>query len=188
MIPSRVTRVRVDTQIPWMLMRSTSLSSGKGKGSSSPLDGCLKCGGAHFQRDCNARKSTGKQSSGKGKQSKSWSKSEGKGMSKENKENSKGKSKGTEGAKGSHKGQTSKTGLSGLENSKSETSSETQESAQTCPTDNSWIHDGWSLDEWNDNWSSVGWHEGWAQTYDTSASSFFTWRFGSTCNEQFEAV
>ena len=55
-----------------------SLSSGKGTGSSSPRDGCCKCGGAHFQRDCNARKNTGKQSSGKGKQSKSWSKSEGK--------------------------------------------------------------------------------------------------------------
>ena len=40
-----------------------SLSSGKGKGSSSPRDGFFKCGGAHFQRDCNARKSTGKQSS-----------------------------------------------------------------------------------------------------------------------------
>ena len=50
-------------------------------------------------------------------------------------------------------------------------SSETQESAQTCPTDNSWIHDGWSFDEWNDDWSSVGWHEGWEQMYDTSASS-----------------
>ena len=53
-----------------------SLSSGKGEGSSSPRVGCFKCGGAHFQRDCNARKNTGKQSSGKGKQSKSWSKSE----------------------------------------------------------------------------------------------------------------
>ena len=43
----------VDTQIPWMLKRSTrSLSSGKGKRSSSPRDGCLKCGGAHFQREC----------------------------------------------------------------------------------------------------------------------------------------
>ena len=30
-----------------------SLSS-KGEWSSSPRDGCLKCGGAHFQRDCNA--------------------------------------------------------------------------------------------------------------------------------------
>ena len=39
-----------------------SLSSGKGKGSSSPHDGCFKCGGAHFQRDCNAFNSTGKQS------------------------------------------------------------------------------------------------------------------------------
>ena len=63
-----------------------SLSSGKGKGSSSPRDGCCKCSGAHLQRDCNARKSTGKQSSGKGKQSKSCSQSEGKGKSKENKE------------------------------------------------------------------------------------------------------
>ena len=67
----------------------SSLSSAKGKGSSSPRDGCFKCGGAHFQRDCNARKTTGKQSSGQGKQSKSWSESEpsfsGKGKSKENK-------------------------------------------------------------------------------------------------------
>ena len=48
-------------------------------------------------------------------------------------------------------------------------SSDTQESAQTCPTDNSWIrdgwrpdewNDGWSFEEWNDDWSSVGWHEG----------------------------
>ena len=51
-----------------------SLSSSKGKGSSSPRDGCFY----NFQRDCNARKSTGKQSSGKGTQSTSWSKSEGK--------------------------------------------------------------------------------------------------------------
>ena len=58
----------------------SSLSSSKGKGSSSPRDGCFKCGCAHC---------TGKQSHGKGKQSKSWSKSEpsysGKGKSKENK-------------------------------------------------------------------------------------------------------
>ena len=53
-----------------------TLSSGNGQGSSTPRDGSFKCGGAHFQRDCNARKSRGKQSSGKGKQSKSWSKSE----------------------------------------------------------------------------------------------------------------
>ena len=105
-----------------------------------------------FNETAMYEKSTGKQSSEKGK--------------------SKRKSKGTKGAKGSHKGKTSKTGLSGLENSEAETSSETHESAQTCPTDNSWFHDGWSYDEWNDGWSSVGWHEGWEQTYDTSTSSF----------------
>ena len=102
-------------------------------------------------------------------------------MSKETMGKSKGKSKGNKGAKGSHKSKTSKIGLSGLENSKSEASWDTQESAQTYTTDTSWIHDGWSLDEWNDgwsfdewsgDWSSVGWHEGWEQTNDTSASSF----------------
>ena len=110
------------------------MQSRRGKGSSSPRDGCLKCGGAHFQRDCNVRKGTGKQSYGKGKQSKSWSQSEpshsGKGESKDNTGKSKGKSKGTksanQGAKGVHKGETSKAGFSDLENSKSETSSEAQ--------------------------------------------------------------
>ena len=90
-----------------------------------------------------------------------------------------------EGAKGLHKGKTSKAGLSGLENSKSEISSETQESAQTCTSDISW-NDGWSFDEWNDDWSFVGWHEVWEQTYDTSASSIFTWRLG--CQWWSEAV
>ena len=64
-----------------------SLSPVKVEWSSSPRDGFFKCGGAHFQRDCNASKNTGKQSSGKGNQSKSWSKSEpsitGKGKSKQ---------------------------------------------------------------------------------------------------------
>ena len=36
-----------------------------------------------------------------------------------------------------------------LKNSKSETSSEIQESAQTCPTDNYWFHDVWSHEEWS---------------------------------------
>ena len=161
-IPSRVTRDRVDTLIPWMLMRSTLSRLAEEKG--HRVMGVFKCGGAQFQRDCNARKSTGKQSSGKGKQSKSWSKSEGKGKSKEKKGKSKGKLKGTKSAKGSHKGKTSKTCLSNLENSKSETSSETQESGHVCTNDNSWFHDGWRRDEWNDGWSydvdwcSVGWH------------------------------
>ena len=144
MIPSRVTRVLVDIRIPWMLIQST-LSSGKGKRPSSPRDGCFKCGGAHFQRDCSARKGTGKQLYGKGKQSKSWSKSKpsvsNKGKSKESKEKTKDKSKGTksanQGAKGLHKGKTSKAGLIGLGNSKSNASSDIHESAPTYTTDTS---------------------------------------------------
>ena len=83
-----------------------------------------------------------------------------------------------------------------LKNSKSETTSDTQESAETCPTDTSWNdgwngdqwNDGWSFDEWNDDCSSVGWHEGWEQTYDTSGKLIFTWRIGCQCRQQFEAV
>ena len=52
-----------------------SLSSVEGKGSSVSRVGCLKCDGAHFQRNCNASKNAGKQASGKGNQGKSWSKS-----------------------------------------------------------------------------------------------------------------
>ena len=112
-----------------------SFSSGKENGCQI-RDGFLKCGGAHFQLNCSASKNAGKQSTGNGNQSKSWSKSEpsitGKGKSEENNGKSKGKSKGTKGAiqcsKGSGNGKTSKTGISGLDNLKSETSSETQES------------------------------------------------------------
>ena len=95
-------------------------------------------------------------------------KCEDKRKSKENKGKSKGKSKGTKGvilgAKGSHKGKTSRTGLSGLEHSKSETTSETQESAQTCPTDNSRFHNGWGHDQWNDGWSYDEWNDDWSGT------------------------
>ena len=126
MIPSQVAQDLEDTLIPWMLMRSILFLSGEGKGSSSPRDGCFMCGGAHFQRDCDARERNGKQSFGKGKQSKSCSESEGKGKSKERKRPSKRKSKGSKGVQGSYKGKTSKIGLSGREIPKSETSSETQ--------------------------------------------------------------
>ena len=71
-------------------MRSIICHPVKDKGSKSPRDVCFKCGGAHFQRDSNARKGNGKQSSGKGNQKKSLSKSEGKEKSKESKGESKG--------------------------------------------------------------------------------------------------
>ena len=125
-------------------MRS-SLSSGKGKGSSSPSDGCFKYG-AHLQRDCNARKSTGKQSSGK--QSTSWSKSEGKGKS-EKRENPKEPKSANQGAKGSHKGKTSKLVSQVLKTRNRRQARKLRESAQTCTADPSW-NDGWTGDEWND--------------------------------------
>ena len=63
------------------------------------------------------------------------------------------------------------------------------ESAQTCPTDNSWIHDGWNLVEWNDDWTSIGWHEGWERTNERQFHKLiFNWRFGSWCHEQSEMV
>ena len=99
-----------------------SLPYDKGKGPSRPRGGCFKCG-AHFQPDCNARRGNGKQSSGKGEQSKSLPQSDGKGKSK---------------AEGLYKGKNLETSFSGLENPKSETCSETQESAQTYPTDNAY--------------------------------------------------
>ena len=96
-----------------------SPSSSKGKGSSSPRDSCFLVRG-HFQRDC--------------KLSKSWSKSEGKGNSRENQGKTEGTSKGVKGAKGSNKGKSSITRLSGLEHPRSETNTEIQESAQTYPS------------------------------------------------------
>ena len=63
----------------------------------------FKCGG-DFQRDCNASNNTGMQSSGKGNQSKSWSKSESSITSKGKSEENKYKSKGFKGATGSGKG------------------------------------------------------------------------------------
>ena len=69
---------------------ANSLSSVKGTWPPGPPDGCFFSAveQAHFQRDCNASTNAGKQTPGKGNQSKSWSKSEpsitGKGMSKEN--------------------------------------------------------------------------------------------------------
>ena len=125
MIPSRATRATRGYSDPMDVDAVNSLSrQAKEKGHQVRAMGVFKCGRAHFQRDCNASKNNGKQSSGIGKPSKSWSKSEpshtGKGKSRENKGNSKGKSKGTQsaiqGANGVHKGKTSKAGLSGVEN------------------------------------------------------------------------
>ena len=177
----------VDTQIPWMLMRSTLSRLAEEKGHRIRVMG-VSSAVEHIFNETAMHARAHKQSSGKGKQSNSWSNGEpsfsGKSKSKENKKNSKRKSRATkssnQGVKSSNKGKTSNTDLSSLKNAKSEASSETQESGNVCTNDTSWNdgwngdewNDGWNFDEWNDDWSSVGWHENWEQTYDTSASSF----------------
>ena len=114
-------------------VNSLSLIQQGKKGSSSPRGGCFKCGGAQFQRDCNARKSKGKQSSGKSKQSMPWSKSEGKGKSKENKENPNENPKEPKVPKVHTRAKHRKWVCQVLKTrTKSEASSDTQESAQTC--------------------------------------------------------
>ena len=68
-----------DNLIPWMLMRSLLFHPAKEKGHRVHEMVCFKCGGAHCHRNlCNARIGNGMQSSGNGKQNKSWSMSDGK--------------------------------------------------------------------------------------------------------------
>ena len=40
---------------PMDVIQSILVHLAEGKGSSSPRDGCFKCCGAHFQRDCNRK-------------------------------------------------------------------------------------------------------------------------------------
>ena len=62
-------------------INSLASGTGEGKGSSRPGDGCSKCGGSHFQRDCTVH-STPREGNGKKcKWGKPWSNSAGKEMS-----------------------------------------------------------------------------------------------------------
>ena len=144
----------------------SSLLSGKGKWSSDSRGECFEVDAIHFQRIRNAIKNTGKQTSGKGNQSKSLSMSEpsisGKGKIKENQRESKGTKSENKGAKGSCKGKA-------------------LEKGQVDNDDKSWIQEEWSLDERHDGWSfdgenddgnGVEWRENCEQTHVTSASSF----------------
>ena len=84
-----------------------ALASGTGirKESSSPRDGCFKCGGNQFQRDCNVHVTTrnGNGNGKKDKSSKSWPKSAGKEKSRVRETGKpQGKSKGSESATGSY--------------------------------------------------------------------------------------
>ena len=148
----------------------SSLLPGKGKWSSDSRVGCFNGEATHFQRDCNASKHVGKQTSGKGNQSKSWSMSEpsisGKGKGEENQGKSKGLSRGTKSENKSAKGSCEV---------------KTSEMCQVDTADASWIHEewspderneDWSFDEWNDDRSFVGWREDCEQTHVTLVSSF----------------
>ena len=99
----------------------------------------------HLQRNRNAIKNTGKQTAGKGNQSKSWSMSEpsilGKGKSKENQRESEGTESENKGAKGSCKGKA------------------LEELGQVDTPDRLWIHEEWSLDERSDGWGFDGWND-----------------------------
>ena len=147
-----------------------SLLSRKGKWSSDSRFGCFKGVATHFHRDCNASKHMGKQSYGKGKQSKSRSKSEplisGKGKDKVNQGKTKGLSRGTKSENKSAKGLCE---------------GKTLEIEQVDTAVLSWIHEewsqderneDWSFDEWNDDRNCVGWREDCEQTQVTLARSF----------------
>ena len=149
MVPIQVIQDLEKHSDPMDVGAGNCLASGQVKGSSSPRDGCFKCGGAHLQRDCSVHASPRKSNGRKGKQSNSRSKSAGKGKSMKGKGDgkSRGQFEGSKGAKGSRKDKTSKTSLSGLENPKAETSSVTLKSTQTyhsenSSTVNSWFDDG----------------------------------------------
>ena len=84
-----------------------SLSSGKGKVSSSPRDGCSKCGGAHFQRDCMHARAQASNRLAKANRARHCPRVRAKARVKKTKENPKENTK-----ENKHKGKTSKTGLS----------------------------------------------------------------------------
>ena len=141
MIPSRVTRVLVDTQIPRMLMRSTLSRLAKEKGHRVRVMGVKNAVEHIFNESAMHARAQASNRLAKANRACHGPRVRAKAGVLRTRENPRGKSKGTksanQGAKGFHKGKTWETGLSGLENSKSETSLQTQESAQTCPTDTS---------------------------------------------------
>ena len=150
-----------------------SLTSSKEKGSSSPRNGCFKCGGAHFQRDCNARNVQASNRMAKANRA-----SHGPRVSPHCQAQAQARVKKTRGnPKDNLKEPKVRTKVP-----KAYTRAEHRKLvSQVLKTRNRRLHshvqvtqwnDGWSFDEWNDDRSSVGWHKGWEQTYDTSASSF----------------
>ena len=101
-----------DTLIPWMLMQPILCHPVEEKGSSSPRDGCFKCGGAHFNVTAMHARAQASNRLAKANRASHGPRVSAKERAKRTRDNPKGKSKGTkganQGAKGLHKGTTSK--------------------------------------------------------------------------------
>ena len=133
MIPSRVTRVLVDTQIPWMLMRLTFSRRAKEKGHRVRAMGVLRAMQHIFNETAMHARTLASKRLAKAIRAIHGPKVRAEARVKETRENPKENPKEpkvrTKVPKAYTKAKTSKTGLSNLENLKSEASSETQESA-----------------------------------------------------------
>ena len=149
-------------RIPLILMLFALFCRAKENGHRICAVGVLGANTAHFQRNRNAIKITGKQTFGRGKQSKSWSMSEpsisGKGKSKENQRETKGTKSENKGGKGSCKGKA-------------------LELRQVDNDDRSWIHEEGSFDGSLTGGKMIGMVLNGVkivnkQTHVTSASSF----------------
>ena len=140
-IPSRVTRDRVDTLIPWMLMRSILSRLAKEKGHRVRVMGVSRAVEHIFSETAMHPKAQASNRMAKANRAshapRVSSHSQAKARVKKTRENPKENPKEPR-CQRLTQGQTSKAVLSGLENSKSEASSDIQEAAQTCTTDISW--------------------------------------------------
>ena len=132
-------------------MRSTLSHLTKEKGSSFPRDGCFKCGGAHFQRDCNTRKGKGKQTLGRANRASHGPRVSAKERMKRSRVNPKEHPNVPKVSKVRTRVKPRKLVYQVL---KTRNQRHALRNSGICT-----------------DWSSVGWHAGWDQTYDTSASS-----------------
>ena len=144
MIPSQVRRELEDTVIQWMWMRSMLLT-GKRKESSSPRDGCFKCGGTIFRETAMYTKPHAKAMAMARRTNGATHgpKSVGKEKSRVRETETTRKIQIFQECQRLLQEEKLDTCLSGPENPKSKTGQETQESAQTCPTDNSCTENSW---------------------------------------------
>ena len=178
-IPSRVTRVLVDTQIPWMLMRSILSRLAKEKGHRVRVMG-VSCAVEHIFNETamHARAQASNRLAHANKAS-HGPRVRAEVRTKNTREKPKDPKMRAKVPKAFSRA-THRKLVSQVLKTRNQRQAPKQESAQTCTTDTHWNegwigeewNDGWTFDVWNHDWSSVGWHEGWEQTHDTSESSY----------------